>query len=252
MALAAAIGGQPLRNRVRSGTSASQPAITTALIVSTISATRNGIRLIGGASIFSRCAQHAADERGTRWFFPNKRSGSWLRSRSVDGCNFTFDDGRKRAVEPSHSSRLRWHELSAYEVSLMSVARSRSWFTRFAQATARMTGRPAAFATAATVVVLWGVSGPLFGFSDTWQLVINTGTTIVTFLMVFLIQNTPEPGFGGHPDQAGRAHPGDRGRAHGAAQPRRARGRRAEPHSQAIRGSGRARTRCPEARQERY
>jgi low affinity Fe/Cu permease len=53
-----------------------------------------------------------------------------------------------------------------------------------------MAGRPAAFATAATVVVVWGVSGPLFGFSDTWQLVINTGTTIVTFLMVFLIQNT--------------------------------------------------------------
>ena len=52
------------------------------------------------------------------------------------------------------------------------------------------TGRPAAFALATLVVVAWAVSGPIFGFSDTWQLVINTGTTIVTFLMVFLIQHT--------------------------------------------------------------
>ncbi len=51
-------------------------------------------------------------------------------------------------------------------------------------------GHPAAFLTACAVVTLWGASGPLFGFSDTWQLVINTGTTIATFLMVFLLQNT--------------------------------------------------------------
>jgi low affinity Fe/Cu permease len=63
-------------------------------------------------------------------------------------------------------------------------------FARFAQATARAAGRPATFAAAVAVIVIWAVSGPLFGFSDTWQLVINTGTTIVTFLMVFLIQNT--------------------------------------------------------------
>jgi low affinity Fe/Cu permease len=63
-------------------------------------------------------------------------------------------------------------------------------FSRLAKATARATGHPAAFGAAALVVVLWAVSGPLFGFSDTWQLVINTGTTIATFLMVFLIQNT--------------------------------------------------------------
>jgi low affinity Fe/Cu permease len=65
-----------------------------------------------------------------------------------------------------------------------------SWFTRFAKFTARQTGQPGAFALAFGVVVVWAVTGPLFGFSDTWQLVINTGTTIVTFLMVFLIQNT--------------------------------------------------------------
>ena len=66
----------------------------------------------------------------------------------------------------------------------------RSGFTRFAKATARYAGRPATFAAAVAVIVGWGASGPLFHFSDTWQLVINTGTTIVTFLMVFLIQNT--------------------------------------------------------------
>ena len=63
------------------------------------------------------------------------------------------------------------------------------WFTRFAQWTARTMGRPASFAVAFFIIVIWAMSGPLFGFSDTWQLVINTGTTIVTFLMVFLIQN---------------------------------------------------------------
>ena len=68
--------------------------------------------------------------------------------------------------------------------------RNSSWFTRFAKKTAQLSGRPAAFALAAAIVVAWGILGPVFGFSDTWQLVINTGTTIVTFLMVFLIQNT--------------------------------------------------------------
>src|SRR5919199_3661230 len=63
-------------------------------------------------------------------------------------------------------------------------------FSRFAKWTARHAGHPAAFAAALGIIVVWGISGPLFGFSDTWQLVINTGTTIVTFLMVFLIQNT--------------------------------------------------------------
>ncbi|HWS88744.1 MAG TPA: low affinity iron permease family protein [Pyrinomonadaceae bacterium] len=72
----------------------------------------------------------------------------------------------------------------------MRPTKSNSWFTRFAKWTARAAGRPVSFALAAGVIVAWAVTGPLFGFSDTWQLVINTGTTIVTFLMVFLIQNT--------------------------------------------------------------
>ena len=65
-----------------------------------------------------------------------------------------------------------------------------TWFSAFAKKTARASGNPIVFALAAGVVVLWLITGPLFGFSDTWQLIINTGTTIVTFLMVFLIQNT--------------------------------------------------------------
>jgi low affinity Fe/Cu permease len=72
----------------------------------------------------------------------------------------------------------------------MRPTRSKTWFTRFAKWTAKMAGRPVAFVAAVGIIALWGLSGPLFGFSDTWQLVINTGTTIVTFLMVFLIQNT--------------------------------------------------------------
>ncbi|WP_255365503.1 low affinity iron permease family protein [Faunimonas pinastri] len=63
-------------------------------------------------------------------------------------------------------------------------------FSEFASLVARAMGRPSAFMICCVVVVLWAVSGPLFHYSDTWQLIINTGTTIVTFLMVFLIQNS--------------------------------------------------------------
>ena len=67
---------------------------------------------------------------------------------------------------------------------------NKSLFTRFARAMSRTLGHPLAFGLAVLLVVVWIFSGPLFHFTDTWQLVINTGTTIVTFLMVFLIQNT--------------------------------------------------------------
>ena len=63
-------------------------------------------------------------------------------------------------------------------------------FDKLAQAVARSAGRPLTFIIATALVIIWGVSGPIFHYSDTWQLVINTGTTIITFLMVFLIQNT--------------------------------------------------------------
>jgi low affinity Fe/Cu permease len=65
-----------------------------------------------------------------------------------------------------------------------------STFTKFAKWTSKITGRPGTFVVAVGIIIAWAVTGPIFQFSDTWQLVINTSTTIVTFLMVFLIQNT--------------------------------------------------------------
>jgi low affinity Fe/Cu permease len=65
-----------------------------------------------------------------------------------------------------------------------------SWFARFAQYISHITGRPIAFLLALAAILVWGLLGPFFGYSDTWQLVINTATTIITFLMVFVIQNT--------------------------------------------------------------
>ena len=68
--------------------------------------------------------------------------------------------------------------------------RRTSRFGRLARVTAHAMGQPAAFSAALAIIILWAISGPIFGFSDTWQLIINTGTTIITFLMVFIIQNT--------------------------------------------------------------
>ena len=68
--------------------------------------------------------------------------------------------------------------------------RNLSWFTRAAKWASHASGRPITFIIAVAIIVIWAITGPIFHFSDTWQLVINTGTTIITFLMVFLIQNT--------------------------------------------------------------
>jgi low affinity Fe/Cu permease len=76
------------------------------------------------------------------------------------------------------------------DVKSMSSGSRPGWFERFARATAVLSGRPVTFVVAVSIVVIWAVTGPIFRFSDTWQLVINTGTTIVTFLMVFLIQQS--------------------------------------------------------------
>lgn len=65
-----------------------------------------------------------------------------------------------------------------------------SFFSRFSGSVAELTGKPATFAIALTGVILWAVTGPFFGFSETWQLVVNTATTIITFLMVFVLQNS--------------------------------------------------------------
>jgi low affinity Fe/Cu permease len=70
------------------------------------------------------------------------------------------------------------------------TANKLSWFTRAAKWASRAAGRPSTFMGAVLIILLWAITGPLFHFSDTWQLVINTSTTIITFLMVFLIQNT--------------------------------------------------------------
>jgi low affinity Fe/Cu permease len=72
----------------------------------------------------------------------------------------------------------------------MRPTKSTTWFTRLTKWTAYAAGRPVTFIVAVSVIALWAILGPYYGFSDTWQLVINTGTTIVTFLMVFLIQST--------------------------------------------------------------
>ena len=68
--------------------------------------------------------------------------------------------------------------------------KTQSWYSRFARSAARFTGKPAIFAIAVMIIAAWIITGPLFHFSDTWQLVINTGTTIITFLMVFLIKRS--------------------------------------------------------------
>jgi low affinity Fe/Cu permease len=70
------------------------------------------------------------------------------------------------------------------------MANQRLWFANFAQWVSHVTGRPVTFLVALTTILIWALVGPVFGYSDTWQLVINTATTIITFLMVFVIQNT--------------------------------------------------------------
>jgi low affinity Fe/Cu permease len=83
--------------------------------------------------------------------------------------------------------RRRWARFFRYGKFVMSV---RKLFRRFAEGTSRQAGKPMAFILAVTLVVAWATTGPLFGYGDTWQLVINTSTTIITFLMVFLIQSS--------------------------------------------------------------
>ncbi len=85
------------------------------------------------------------------------------------------------AVEPA---------AAAHSAAVQAAKRKLGWFSWFAHETARLSGRPITFLIATATIAVWAVTGPLFDYSDSWQLVINTGTTIVTFLMVFLIQNT--------------------------------------------------------------
>jgi|GEM_PF-926892 len=93
-----------------------------------------------------------------------------------------------RSVEHGHFSSHPEHGMSVGSVSkgLRMIGR---WFARLASRVAWLSGHYLAFVLAVAIVLIWAASGPAFGFSETWQLVINTGTTIVTFLMVFLVQN---------------------------------------------------------------
>src|SRR5713101_4997882 len=96
---------------------------------------------------------------------------------------------RRMPPHPGVSTRERKKHRLAMEEKLPQRGLSH-WFSRVASGIANFTGRPWAFLTAIVVILVWAITGPIFGFSDTWQLVINTGTTVVTFLMVFLIQQT--------------------------------------------------------------
>jgi low affinity Fe/Cu permease len=95
---------------------------------------------------------------------------------------------RKRAAQSKNSSQASGQ--TSLSIMVGHSAHRNEWFSRFAHEMARLAGKPAAFILAVLAIVIWGVTGPLFGYSDTWQLIINTSTTIITFLMVFLIQNT--------------------------------------------------------------
>jgi low affinity Fe/Cu permease len=92
--------------------------------------------------------------------------------------------------KPAHATAKRGNGATVHPSAKPNGHNKPGLFTMFAQKTAHLAGKPVTFMLAAVTIVVWAVTGPLFGYSDTWQLVINTGTTIVTFLMVFLIQNS--------------------------------------------------------------
>jgi low affinity Fe/Cu permease len=101
-------------------------------------------------------------------------------------------DVQSKREEQAERMAKRQHDVFEQHVGRVRESKNASSnpFRRFAQAVSTAAGRPWTFVAAVLLIIVWGVSGPVFGFSDTWQLVINTTTTIVTFLMVFLIQNT--------------------------------------------------------------
>lgn len=100
---------------------------------------------------------------------------------------------RKQAHDPKRSmngAKRKPPSFSLAQDSSALQATRVSWFSLFARNAAMLAGKPATFMLATTIIVVWAVTGPVFGYSDPWQLIINTGTTIITFLMVFLIQHT--------------------------------------------------------------
>lgn len=114
-------------------------------------------------------------------------------ARAIDpGDYMTHAHGQGTHAKRGRQSGRAEHAIVESETSEQAASNKHrvGWFTWFASTTAHLAGKPVVFFTAVAIIVIWAATGPLFGFSDTWQLIINTGTTIVTFLMVFLIQNT--------------------------------------------------------------
>jgi low affinity Fe/Cu permease len=108
------------------------------------------------------------------------------------GCSIGHDSEDADSDAPRDRERPR-EERSAKSKTKPALQQTSSvseWFHRFAQRTSNIVGAPATFVAAVLLIVVWAISGPFMGFSETWQLIINTSTTILTFLMVFLIQNT--------------------------------------------------------------
>jgi low affinity Fe/Cu permease len=104
--------------------------------------------------------------------------------------NRTHKNGSAKAARAKAPAKVQAKATKAASRTDHSPHPEQGWFTWFAHEVARLAGKPATFLAALALIVIWAISGPLFGYSDTWQLVINTSTTIVTFLMVFLIQST--------------------------------------------------------------
>ena len=125
------------------------------------------------------------------WFPAKNRAEHGLACRvgrlvaKIKGLNMAR---RRKSAQAKAAKAKQQFNADAFCTDLQ--APSQGWFMWFAHEVARLSGKPATFLIALALILVWGLSGPLFGFSDTWQLVVNTATTIVTFLMVFLIQNT--------------------------------------------------------------
>ena len=114
-----------------------------------------------------------------------------MQSKFECGSMFESENARNRVTPQSRATaRARASTAGATRTPFNSALPAPSNFARFASWIAWLMGRPRSFAISCLVILVWAATGPLFHYSDTWQLVINTGTTIVTFLMVFLIQNT--------------------------------------------------------------
>jgi low affinity Fe/Cu permease len=123
-----------------------------------------------------------------RYLSPGEACGLvWL---SVHGRVMAIKTKPRSAKTRSRKMATAQGPLAAARANMVGKAASPGWFECFARATALLAGRPLTFFAAVAIVLVWAVTGPIFHFSDTWQLVINTGTTIVTFLMVFLIQQS--------------------------------------------------------------